>query len=77
MLLKVFESFLVLRSTLAQRVAEDFAQSRTVILRGWVLSRGEARLFEVHFLRGEELLGAGLALHGVKFLQQQLFGRLE
>jgi hypothetical protein len=33
------------RSTLAQRVAEDFAQSRTVILRGWVLSRGEARLF--------------------------------
>ncbi|MDB5409507.1 MAG: hypothetical protein JWL84_4419 [Rhodospirillales bacterium] len=34
-----------LRSALAQRLAEDFAQSRTVILRGWVLSRSEARLF--------------------------------
>jgi hypothetical protein len=34
-----------LRSALAQRLAEDFAHSRTVILQGWVLSRSEARLF--------------------------------
>jgi hypothetical protein len=35
----------VLRSTLARRLAEDFANSRTVVLQGWVLSRSEARLF--------------------------------
>jgi hypothetical protein len=34
-----------LRAALAQRLAEDFAQSRTVVLQGWVLSRSEARLF--------------------------------
>jgi hypothetical protein len=34
-----------LRSALAGRLSEDFAQSRTVVLEGWVLSRSEARLF--------------------------------
>jgi hypothetical protein len=34
-----------LRAALAGRLAEDFAQSRTVVLQGWVLSRSEARLF--------------------------------
>jgi hypothetical protein len=34
-----------LRATLARRLAEDFAQSRTVMLQGWILSRSEARLF--------------------------------
>ena len=34
-----------LRTALARRLSEDFAQSRTVMLQGWVLSRSEARLF--------------------------------